>query len=117
MWLFFSAALVVVGAAITFLLRRYAAPSVPLVVMAATTYAWLVALIVVVRASLPSSLNAPAFSKGARPAVEGAWWLTGGRGRGPTYANCPTTAPVPCIPPLGGGCPEPQPRPRPKPQP
>jgi hypothetical protein len=49
MWGFFSGALVAIAAAILTLLRRYAAPSVPLVVKAATTYAWLVAFIVLVR--------------------------------------------------------------------
>jgi hypothetical protein len=48
MWGFFSGALVAVAGAIFALLRRYAAPSVPLVVKAATTYAWLVAFIVLV---------------------------------------------------------------------
>ncbi len=56
MWGFFSVALVAVAAAIFVLLRRYAAPSVPLVVMATTTYAWLVAFIVVVRSRLGYSL-------------------------------------------------------------
>jgi len=50
MWAFFSVLLVAVAAAILLLLRRYAAGSVPLVVKATTTYAWLVAFIVVVRA-------------------------------------------------------------------
>jgi len=49
MWGFFSVALVAVAGAILTLLRRYAAPSVPLVVKAATSYAWMVAFIVVVR--------------------------------------------------------------------
>jgi hypothetical protein len=54
MWGFFSLALVAVGAAIFLLIRRYAAGSVPLVVKATTTYAWLVAFIVVVSLQMPS---------------------------------------------------------------
>ncbi|KAI8462677.1 MAG: LMBR1-like membrane protein-domain-containing protein [Monoraphidium minutum] len=48
MWGFFSAALAALLVCIFILLKRYAAPSVPLVVEAATSYAWLVAFIVVV---------------------------------------------------------------------
>ena len=48
MWGFFTVSLVAVAAAIALLLRRYAAPSVPAVVKAATAYAWLVAFVVVV---------------------------------------------------------------------
>ncbi|KAI8464460.1 MAG: LMBR1-like membrane protein-domain-containing protein, partial [Monoraphidium minutum] len=48
MWSYFALSLVAVAACILLLLRRYAAPSVPLVVKATTAYAWLVAFVVVV---------------------------------------------------------------------
>lgn len=57
MWAFFSLALVAVAAAILLLLRRYAAPSVQLIVKATTTYAWLVAFIVVVRHCMPGGYH------------------------------------------------------------
>ncbi|GBF88476.1 hypothetical protein Rsub_01189 [Raphidocelis subcapitata] len=71
MWLFFSAALVVVGAGIFLLLRRYAAPSVPLVVKAATTYAWLVAGIVVVL--VPIDVYATLTTRDDTAAVNAMW--------------------------------------------
>jgi hypothetical protein len=52
MWVFFSLALVGVAVAILLLLRRYAAPSVTLVVKGMTSYSWLVAFIVLVRPGL-----------------------------------------------------------------
>ncbi|KAF8067159.1 lmbrd2 [Scenedesmus sp. PABB004] len=47
MWGFFALGLVGVGSTIAALLRRYAAPSVPLVVSGATAYAWLVSMSIV----------------------------------------------------------------------
>eukprot|EP00879_Flechtneria_rotunda_P003202 GHRR01003425.1.p1 GENE.GHRR01003425.1~~GHRR01003425.1.p1 ORF type:complete len:656 (+),score=226.79 GHRR01003425.1:287-2254(+) len=47
MWGFFSLALVIVAGNIAWLLRRYAAPSVPYIVLAATAYAWAVSMSIV----------------------------------------------------------------------
>ncbi len=48
MWAFFTIALVLVCAAIVALLRRYAARTVPWVVLLATAYAWLTSMSIVV---------------------------------------------------------------------
>jgi hypothetical protein len=47
MWGFFSLGLVFVASAIAWLLRRYAAPSVPYIVLATTAYAWAVSMSIV----------------------------------------------------------------------
>lgn len=47
MWGFFTVGTVAVVGTIAWLLRRYAAPSVPYVVLAATAYAWYVSLSIV----------------------------------------------------------------------
>lgn len=48
MWAFFAVSLVAVVSTIVGLLRRYAAPSVPYVVLLATAYAWLTSFSIVV---------------------------------------------------------------------
>lgn len=47
MWGFFALGLVVMAGTIAWLLRRYAAPSVPYIVLAATSYAWAVSMSIV----------------------------------------------------------------------
>lgn len=47
MWGFFSLGLVLVAGTIAGLLRRYAAPSVPYIVLATTAYAWAVSMSIV----------------------------------------------------------------------
>jgi hypothetical protein len=47
MWGFFAVGLVGMACAIGWLLRRYAAPSVPYIVLAATAYAWAVSMSIV----------------------------------------------------------------------
>lgn len=47
MWSFFALCTVAVVGTIAWLLRRYAAPSVPYIVLAATAYAWYVSLSIV----------------------------------------------------------------------
>lgn len=47
MWGFFSLGIVLVAGTIAWLLRRYAAPSVPYIVLATTAYAWAVSMSIV----------------------------------------------------------------------
>lgn len=47
MWSFFALGLVFVAGTIAWLLRRYAAPSVPYIVLATTAYAWSVSMSIV----------------------------------------------------------------------
>jgi hypothetical protein len=47
MWGFFAVGLAVIAGTIAWLLRRYAAPSVPYIVLAATAYAWTVSMSIV----------------------------------------------------------------------
>jgi hypothetical protein len=73
MWGFFSLGLVGVGATIAHLLRRYAAPSVPAIVLAMTAYAWAVSMSIV----LITPLDVAATLLGeAEPAVSVLWKIT-----------------------------------------
>lgn len=73
MWGFFVLGLVGMAAAIGLLLRRYAGPSVPLIVGVATAYAWAVSMSIV----LVTPLDVAATLAGrAEPAIGVLWKIT-----------------------------------------
>ena len=104
MWAFFAPALAAAAAAALLLLRRYSSPSVPLVVKAATTYAWLVAFGVLVR---PRAARRAARRPGPRPRGDPLAAPPRARARRRQPARAPAALPPPR--------PRPQPPPPPSP--
>ncbi len=73
MWGFFSLGLVLVAGTIAQLLRRYAAPSVPYIVLAATAYAWAVSMSIVLVTPLDVAAT---LMHEPEPAVSILWKIT-----------------------------------------
>lgn len=73
MWGFFSLGLVLVAGTIAWLLRRYAAPSVPYIVLATTAYAWTVSMSIVLITPLDVAAT---LMHEPEPAVSVFWKIT-----------------------------------------